>query len=225
MNDVEIVPFFHTTINCEYIRRKTHTHTRKKNNTFPIHSIAIYRVAELSMWKMFECAQPEKKCQDIKNTNDMALKWASKAHENDRTISRDCWIFYHHVGALVTLTLKQSARIQITMNFPKQKKERGKNFPILRPYALKYAFSIVWNCLNWNRWLVFFLLFPVVASTGTPNQNETYDASIEREEEKNGKKNKKIEWKNEIINLSIYWQMTKKGFRGTYKWHYYENRS
>lgn len=102
---------------------------------------------------------------------------------------RDCWIFY----IVAHWWLRPSSIVCMNIVRSAQKK----CYPNLRPYELKYAFSIVWNCLNWNRWVSF--LFAASTSCGrTTNDQEEKIAGRKR--------------KNEIINFSVYWQMTEKGF-------------
>lgn len=122
----------------------------------------------------------------------MALKWASKANENDRTMPRDCWIFYVAVHWWLWPRSVLCVYVGLTKNITQT----------MRPYAHKYAFSsIVWNCLNWYRCVSFLFTFFCYCLCDRPPQCD---------QRPNGENRKK--WNNKFFSNIDKWP--KKGL-----WH------
>lgn len=88
--------------------------------------------------------------QDIKNTNDLALKWTSKANENDTSVWREIVEYFIRWRIGDFDPPASFAWIYILDE---------KHYQNFRPYVVQYAFSIVWNRLNWNRWASFLFTF------------------------------------------------------------------
>lgn len=128
----------------------------------------------------------KRESKDIKNTNDMALKWATKANENDRTLPRDCWIFY--VAAHWWLWPPSVVRMYFLYE-QWNKKPTTQTWGHMRTNMHLVLCEIVWIEID---------VFPVIATTQkTTSRIKTWS------------RRKK---KNEIINFAVYWQMTEKGF-------------